>query len=251
MARIRTIKPEFWDDEKMAKFSLQANLVYIGMWNFSDDSGIIRRSANWIKSKLFPHREEMRLSDVKAWIKELEDAGMLIPFDHNNEGYYMIPTFGVHQRIDKPQKSKIPDNVIDKVFQEYSKNVPRILLVGKEGKGKEEEGNDRLMSKLNIEDCKLPKDDIGYMVIEASIKLYNGFLKAFPNNRDLPLMKTSDWVPHIRHLMETKKYSYAQIAEVLNWALAEGNFWRDKILDAEKLKKHFETLKIQYHESSR
>ena len=32
MPRNRMLKAEFWDDEKLAKISLQARLTYIGLW---------------------------------------------------------------------------------------------------------------------------------------------------------------------------------------------------------------------------
>jgi len=41
MARIRTIKPEFWTDGDMFKLSRDARLFYIGLWNFCDDNGVI------------------------------------------------------------------------------------------------------------------------------------------------------------------------------------------------------------------
>ncbi len=127
MARIRTIKPDFYDDEKMGQLTIQANFLYIGMWVFSDDEGVIKRSANWIKSQIFPHREELRLSDVKGWIKELEESRRIIPFEYSEESYYLIRNLKSNQRIDKPHPSKIPSNVIDNVRSEYSKNIPGMI----------------------------------------------------------------------------------------------------------------------------
>lgn len=143
MPRIRSIKPEFWDDEKLSRICLQANLLYIGMWNFSDDEGIVRSGPSWLKSKIFPHRDELRISDVKAWVKDLQDADMLVPFEYNNEGYYWIRKFNVHQKIDKPQKSKIPEDFLSTIKQNYSPNIRRIGAEGSllEWKGMEEEGN--------------------------------------------------------------------------------------------------------------
>ena len=38
MARIRSIKPEFWDDRKLAKrASRDARLLYIALWNLADE----------------------------------------------------------------------------------------------------------------------------------------------------------------------------------------------------------------------
>ncbi|HBS0572930.1 TPA: DnaT-like ssDNA-binding domain-containing protein, partial [Klebsiella pneumoniae] len=39
MARIRTIKPEFWTDEDMAEVSEPACLLAIGLLNYADDEG--------------------------------------------------------------------------------------------------------------------------------------------------------------------------------------------------------------------
>ncbi len=41
MARIRTIKPEFWEDEKIGKLPIPCRL-FIGCWNFADDFGVIK-----------------------------------------------------------------------------------------------------------------------------------------------------------------------------------------------------------------
>lgn len=128
MARIRTIKPEFYDDEKLASISIQANFLYTAMWVFADDKGVIRKSANWIKSKVFPHRENLRLNDVVSWLSELEALNKLVPFEYNGENYYLILKMIYHQRIDKPQPSKIPKDLLENVRQSVlSPNSENIL----------------------------------------------------------------------------------------------------------------------------
>ena len=49
MPRIRTIVPEFWEDERFSNVSLPACLLYIGMKNFADDSGVILANETIIK----------------------------------------------------------------------------------------------------------------------------------------------------------------------------------------------------------
>jgi hypothetical protein len=39
MARIRTIRPEFWTSEQVTECSMPARLLFIGLWNFCDDGG--------------------------------------------------------------------------------------------------------------------------------------------------------------------------------------------------------------------
>ena len=53
MARIRTIKPDFWSDEKIVELTPWARLLFIGLWNFSDDDGRMPFSPKKIKMLVF------------------------------------------------------------------------------------------------------------------------------------------------------------------------------------------------------
>lgn len=100
MARIRTIKPEFWEDEKVGKLPIPCRLFFIGCWNFADDFGCIKGNAALLKSQIFPYDENLRVSEVKKWIDALVNARMLIPIIHAEESYYFIRTFRSHQVLD-------------------------------------------------------------------------------------------------------------------------------------------------------
>src|SRR5699024_2447152 len=39
VARIRNLKPEFWDSPDTAEADLAVRLTYMAMWNYADDSG--------------------------------------------------------------------------------------------------------------------------------------------------------------------------------------------------------------------
>ena len=54
MARIRTIKPEFWTSEQVMECSPLARLLFIGVWNFCDDAGNHPMSAKTLKALVFP-----------------------------------------------------------------------------------------------------------------------------------------------------------------------------------------------------
>jgi len=49
------IKPKFWDDAKIGRLTRDARLLYIGLWNFSDDIGVVIGNSIWLKSKIFPY----------------------------------------------------------------------------------------------------------------------------------------------------------------------------------------------------
>jgi hypothetical protein len=101
MARIRTIKPEFWEDEKLVTLPLGCRLFYIGTWNFADDLGVLRYNPVLLKSRIFPLDESLEVTEIENWVELLIKNGMMIPFEYNGIKYIHIRTFKDHQRIDK------------------------------------------------------------------------------------------------------------------------------------------------------
>ena len=148
MPRIRSIKPDFWDDEKLAKMSLQANLLFIGMWNFADDNGVIRASAGWIKAQIFPHRGQIRVNAVQKWLSECKQHTLVIPFEFNNEAYLLIKNFHRHQRIDRPQPSKVPLSTLQKILDEFDESSTSDRRSFAAGEGRDRIGRDGMGSEF-------------------------------------------------------------------------------------------------------
>lgn len=119
MARIRTIKPEFWEDEKIAQLPFPCRLFYIGCWNFADDFGVLKSNATLLKSWIFPYDEDLRVSEIKKWIDALVDARMFVPIISNGESYYIIRTFRSHQVLDKRyERSYLPKELVHKIIDD-------------------------------------------------------------------------------------------------------------------------------------
>lgn len=128
MARIRTIKPNHVNDKELAKVSLQAHLFWVLSWCFSDDEGVLENDPLLLKSQLFPRRTDIRMEQVQTWIDQLVKARFMIPFTHQGESYLLHRTFKVHQKIDRPQPSKIPEEVIRRMIDECSTNVQPCIV---------------------------------------------------------------------------------------------------------------------------
>lgn len=58
MARIRTIKPEFWGDEKLAPLSPITRLVFLGLISMADDKGRLGDNLKRIDAFIFPETSE-------------------------------------------------------------------------------------------------------------------------------------------------------------------------------------------------
>ncbi len=133
MARIRSIKPDFWTSEQVMECSLNARLLFIGMWNFADDLGRIPNSVKSIKASVLPG-DDISLDKILGMIAELSKNGLVLTYEVNGREYLQI-TGWHHQRIDKPQAGKCPAPV-----NGYSKNVPRTLppdRIGEDKKGED------------------------------------------------------------------------------------------------------------------
>lgn len=107
MARARMIKPDFWDDEKLSKISRDARLLFIGLWNYSDDYGVVKGNLIWLKNKIFPY-DDIELSKFIKWIKEIEGLKIIFPFSSSEELFYLIKNFQKHQTINKPSQTRNP-----------------------------------------------------------------------------------------------------------------------------------------------
>lgn len=101
MARIRTIKPKFWDDIKIGRLPRDARLLFIGLWTFADDLGVVIADPLWLKAKIFPY-DQLQLQQLEAWLKVLEETGFISHLTVKSESFYYLPTFSRHQIINKP-----------------------------------------------------------------------------------------------------------------------------------------------------
>ena len=71
MARIRSVKPEFWTDRKLARCtSRDARLLYIALWNISDEHGrlIVPNSDDNLDKSCY---DVKRFMDVFPWLDEM------------------------------------------------------------------------------------------------------------------------------------------------------------------------------------
>lgn len=157
-----------WNDKELPKISLQAHLLWIATWNFSDDEGVFESDLLLLKSQIFPRRTDVRVEQIQSWLDQLVSARFLIPFEYKNEGYYVSRTFKTHQRIDKAQPSVIPKNVLKKVFDDHYENAIGTLSPVLDSKVKEGRGEDspaqEILNKKEKEVFKPPENEVFFTI---------------------------------------------------------------------------------------
>ncbi|KIZ16889.1 hypothetical protein SNA_18090 [Streptomyces natalensis ATCC 27448] len=110
MPRIRTVKPEFWEDELLGVVPRDARLLFIATFNMADDEGILRWTPAYIKAQAFMYDDDLTIGDVGKLMQCLTDTGLVFPFIGGSARQQMavVVNFRKHQRINRPQKSKLP-----------------------------------------------------------------------------------------------------------------------------------------------
>lgn len=116
MARNRMIKPSFWTDAKMCRLRRDIRLLYIGLWNFVDDLGVITANPEQIKNMIFPF-DGVRIDVIDKWLDELVSIGVMERLDHNGFKYFRLLNFLKHQSICRPniKDVNIPQNELLKM----------------------------------------------------------------------------------------------------------------------------------------
>ncbi len=107
MARIRTIKPELWEDQKVGPLDALTALTYIGLISLADDEGRGRADPTWLRSRLHPYRT-CTVQEVDESLTSIGKSRLAIFYSVNEQAYYFIPKFLFHQVINKPKPSKLP-----------------------------------------------------------------------------------------------------------------------------------------------
>lgn len=120
--RIRTIKPEILDDEVSAHLSDGAWRLWVSMWTLSDDAGRLRGSAAWLRGQVFWAHPKVDDEETERRLQELETARVIVRYQVGTQTYAQVRTWTKHQRIEKPQESKIPES-----SQLSSGNAPLLL----------------------------------------------------------------------------------------------------------------------------
>ena len=139
MARIRTIKPEFFTSEDIVALAPLTRLLYIAVWCEADKEGRLPWKPMTFKLRYFPADD----CDIKAMCKELVDAGLVTLY---GDGLAFIPRFSKHQHINpRETASALPDpaDASPRVATRQHAGNSRIdAQGGREGKGREGDTRD-------------------------------------------------------------------------------------------------------------
>lgn len=278
MARIRTIKPEFFTSLTIADLPLSARLTFIGLWTHVDDDGRCVDEPRLVRAAVWP-LDDRTAADVDADIRALHDASLILRYQHAGRRYMAIANWTEHQRIDKPKPSKLPapeestpvppspgTNAPDKpptsgntdrpaqdatrpgIVQDTSTTHPGLIPVGKEqgtGKGKEQGKDSPPPSDAELPPAAgagtaQPSDSERRDDVELICSTLCDAIAA--NGSKRPNI-TKRWRTEARLLLDKDGRTVDQVLTAIAWCQND-TFWRANVLSMPKLREKYDQLRL-------
>lgn len=141
--RIRTVKPEALKDEELWDLEASSGLplyrAFQGLWMFADREGRFEWRPRALKSDILPYWD----GDFERCLQALERGGFIQRYEVNGRLYGVVPNLGKHQRFDhrEPQSVLPPPPGHARAEENDAVTVVAACPGGREGKGREQEGN--------------------------------------------------------------------------------------------------------------
>ena len=110
MARIRSIKPEFFTSEAIAALPLSARLTFIGLWTYVDDNGVGIDNELLVTAAIWPlERDNLEtLARTREDLATLSRARLVSRYQDSRKSYLHVTSWDEHQKVDHPRKPRYP-----------------------------------------------------------------------------------------------------------------------------------------------
>ena len=214
MARKRMIDPKFWADDEIIELTHMQRLLFIGIWNFADDSGIIKNAPKSIKASIFP-ADNIKFTELVSSINELVSRGLLECND--DDTLLRVANWSEYQKINRPQPSKYQQFKavvgIHGTFSEHSVNDPtksdtHSLLIEKNRieQNRIKQNRKELLKENNSEPLQQVEDASPPNNTKLDKISYSDKIDKYFNNIDPTIIKSwSDAYPTLNINEELKK----------------------------------------------
>lgn len=183
MARIRTIKPEFFKNEQLSDLPAITRLLFIGLWTQADKEGRLLDRPKRLKAEIFPYDNV----NIDTELSRLQSAGFIERYEVGEMKVIQVDKFTRHQRISGNEaltKSEYPappkaapecekeEGSTEENFGSI-KEAPEKHQESQEGKGRERKGREgkeeaspsqKFGNQVLMNICDLKEDCLGDQV---------------------------------------------------------------------------------------
>jgi|APSaa5957512535_1039671.scaffolds.fasta_scaffold72512_2 hypothetical protein len=145
MARIRTVKPEFWTHEDLSALPEATHLLAAALLNHADDEGYFKANPKLVEAACTPLREPS--VSVAESLEMLAGIGWVeLGTGEDGKQYGRIVTFADHQKVSHKTASKISTKTITwEALQKTPENIqsPPESLRPEQGTGNRERNREQ------------------------------------------------------------------------------------------------------------
>jgi len=266
--RIRSIKPEFFADERINLIPVGARYTAIGLMSMADDRGRIKCMLPAVHAYVFPNGDISESQFKKALRLVIDDARFAWEYVEGPWTYLWLPRFWRHQVINKPSESTLPphprdpyrefpvkdamvqfrrdlegnvDRICDGTIPEYSGSNSGIAT----GVLRPPRGGALLRSDPAVVRSELQN---GSQLTETQrATLLSALLASHIRQNDPkadPNPESNAWVAEMRLLVGDRGGDVDEVIRIIDWCQAD-SFWRSNVLCPAKLRKQFTQLVLK------
>ena len=242
----------------MSRLDIETRLLFIGLWSYVDDNGVgVDRDA-LIAADLFAddiaRDPRDTLARIQRGLATLSEAGMITRYTVENRDYLHVSNWEKHQRIDRPNKPRLPlptsENAEIATHSRDSRETPATGTgeQGNRGTGeqnKSEVAGDDSDAANNV--LELNAEIIERPDVEALLDQLDQRIEANGNRKPARNKRNHD---AMRLLLDRDGYTPEQVGYIIDWAQAS-DFWQANVLSAAKLREKFTQLVAQARRDSK
>ncbi|GAA1431724.1 hypothetical protein GCM10009601_51280 [Streptomyces thermospinosisporus] len=253
MARIRSIKPEFFTSLAIADQPLSARLTFIGLWTYVDDNGVGLADPRLIRAAIWPLEEAPDiLQRTREDLQSLHAGGLITLYEASGKQLVAVTNWAEHQKVSHPRKPRYPrPEEVDHTPADLdscnppktSGNPPEDLQSPRETLRPEQGSGSREQGAGKEEDAEPPasaENPIRHDVERVCKHLAD--VVAQGGGKKPTITKT--WRRDTRLLIDRDGVTPDQAIAAIDWAHNDP-FWQAHILSPGKLRAKYETLRRQ------
>lgn len=252
--RIRSLKPECWEDEALGHVSRDARLLFVGLITQADDQGRLKAAVPLLRSQVFPYDHELDLSLISEWLGELETVGLISLYSRNERSYAALSGWEKNQKVDHAKDSEIPPP--PKRGSSRSRAKPRessretggasrgpARLARGRGSGSDRDQDRIITSDPAGPDSPTAEERENDPDIEALCSLLADLLEGNGSKRPTPA-QVKGWRRDVRLMVEQDGRTLEQIEAAVRWS-QQDSFWRANVLSMGKLREKWDQMRLQ------
>lgn len=253
MARIRSIKPDFFTSEKVAALPLSTRLTFIGLWTHVDDNGVATDNDKLINAAIWPLEEDPRESLLRTRedLRRLSEARLIVRYKAHGKALLFILNWDEHQKVSHPAKPRYvrptPEQVREAFTPATSENAhpstsfgqdsgeapedlasPPEIFGPEQGAGSREQGKETTSSDAS-------RPDVERVCAHLADRIEG-------NGSNRPKIGKG-WRDEARLMIDKDGRSEEQIHSAIDWC-QDSTFWRGNVMSIPKLREKYDQLRL-------